>query len=124
MQIRKLITLTLMALFTQYIAAEEIFSPEEALSKYLMCLEQADEACVLRIYYGIDQFHISAKSEIEHSILQKIVVSELVATQWNSSGIVPKAYAGDVQLDVAQTTKSNTSKYSYFLRKVNGSWYI
>ena len=99
-------------------------SPESTLKGYLNCFEIADEACVLKYYYGINSFYTGKPHTTEFKITKKIVYAAKDVETWNSAGITPLALVGDISLDVLQKTDTDEFMYSYSFRKYGNKWLI
>lgn len=99
-------------------------SPESTLQGYLSCLETADEACVLKHYYGLKSFHTGKPQSIDFKITKRLVYGPQDAKSWNDKGIIPLALEGDVSLDVLQKTNDIEFIYSYNFRQYGDQWLI
>jgi len=115
--------------FTLYVfifpaLAEQYSTPEITLREYLSCFETSDEQCVLNNYHGINSFYTGKPHKTDYKITKEVVFGSKEAKLWNDAGIVPKAFKGDVSLDVLQTSNDRKSMYSYTFRKYGKKWLI
>jgi hypothetical protein len=104
--------------------AKQNSTPESTLREYLSCFETSDEQCVLNNYYGINSFNTGKPYKTDFKITKKVVFGSKEVKLWNDAGIVPKAFKGDVSLDVLQTSNDKESMYSYNFRRYDNKWLI
>ena len=103
----------------------KLSTPEETLSTYINALREGNLNKVLQCYYSEDKnfkFHLPRPIMIEkYQIIRKKIYTEKTARAYKP---IPKAKAGDVELDVKEFLEGKEQMFTYLLRKFDKEWRI
>jgi hypothetical protein len=102
-------------------------SPEAALNTFIDAANRNDSVVISQAYaleLTGQRFERSTAPIQSYRIVKKIIVDSVAASAWNAKGIVPRAMAGDVELQVDAVIAGKTFRISYNLRLFGERWRI
>jgi hypothetical protein len=104
---------------------DSLSNPENTLAMYLKGLREGSIETVLKCYYSERKdfkLHLPHPIKIDKYIVTKrTVYTDKMAEKYEA---VPKAEAGDVELEVRECIEGKDQMFTYLFRKVDGGWRI
>jgi hypothetical protein len=100
-------------------------SPENTLKTYISGLREGNLETVLRCYYSESnnfRFHLSRPIRIDnYTVTKKTIYTDKMARKYKP---IPKAKAGDVELEVRESVEGREEMFTYLFREIDGEWRI
>jgi hypothetical protein len=100
-------------------------SPEKTLDTYIRGLREGNLETVLRCYYSESEdfnFYLHHPIRIDnYTVTKKTIYTDKMASEYT---FVPRAKAGDVELEVKESVEAQEDTFTYLFRQIHGEWRI
>ena len=101
-------------------------TPENTLDEYIRGLRNGDRSVVAKCFDPpANDFYLPGPISVQtYSIVKKVTFGNAEVKRWNTTGIIPAAKKGDVDLRVKEIVEGKIETFHYLLRKFGKDWKI